>query len=391
MPGARVLHVVTHLDLGGAEEVAISLTERLSGQHHFTFFAVEGVLDTPVGQAMHARLQALGVPVHSGTRLPIKAGGLLQAAARLAALLRREPFDVIHLHTEIPETTYALTFPGRRAGVLRTVHNATLWPSRIWTRIGRWVEGRLGQARAVAVSQASLAGLQDFRRRHGVPPLAPDRAEVVFNGVSALNPGRRERTAGAPPRLLFAARLELQKGADLLPDLLQRATRLHPTPAEVTVLGDGSLHAALRAWADGHHAPWTVTLAAPRPNLGAHLAEYDAVLMPSRFEGFGLLAAEALLAGTPVVAFDVPGLREVLSDGYPLLAPPEDTGAFAQVLALVLQAPEHHRDLVRPWGAGVKERFSPERMAARYGQTYDALRVERAPSGEVPSERARGA
>ena len=381
--------MVTHLDLGGAEEVAITLAERLTGPHDFAFFAVLGQADTAVGRAMRARLDALGAPLYTGSALPLKAGGLPQAALRLAALLRRERFDVVHLHTEIPETAFALARtlgPGLgRPGVLRSVHNATLWPSRIWARVGRWVEGRLTGAHAVAVSGASLAGLQAFRAGQGLPPA---RGEVVHNGVGAPPPSGEARPPG-PPRLLFAARLERQKGADLLPALLERAAGLAQGSAEVTLLGDGSLAPELRAWAAGGRSPWRVALEPPRPNLSAQLANFDAVLMPSRFEGFGLLAAEALLAGTPVVAFDVPGLNEVLSEGYPLLAPAGDLDAFAGRLAALVAAPERHRDLVRPWAEVIRQRFSPERMAAGYGQVYTALASGRA-GQEVRGEGARG-
>lgn len=374
----RVLHVVSHLDLGGAEEVAISLAEGLAAEYDTHFFAVGGVSPGAVGQAMHARLRGVGVPVHSGTPLPMKRGGLAHAGVRLAALLRRLRPDLVHLHTEIPETTYALAAltGGPRHAVLRSIHNATIWPA--WERIGGWVEGRLASASAVAVSRGGLDGLQAFRAGRGLPPLPPGRTHVVYNGVqlAAASAGRAAPGTVGELQILFAGRLEPQKGADLLPELLRQAAELTGRAARVTVIGDGSLAPDLRRWSGETRLRWPVTLVPPQAGLSGSLGAYDVVLMPSRFEGFGLLAAEALLAGTPVIASDIPGLREVMRPGYPLLAPAEDTGAFAARLAEVLENPGRFRALAGDLSGDIEGRFGVPRMLAGYREVYrDLLRA----------------
>jgi glycogen synthase len=63
------------------------------------------------------------------------------------------------------------------------------------------------------------------------------------------------------------------------------------------------------------------------------LASAEIVAMPSRYETFGLVAAEALAVGTPVVAFDIPCLRTIVSGAGGVLVPPFDTGAYAAALA----------------------------------------------------------
>lgn len=390
---ARVLHVISHLDLGGAEEVAISLTEQFGGEHAFEFFAVGGIADNAVGQAMHARLRALGVPVHVGTPLDMKRGGLPHAALKLATLLRRRRPDIVHLHTEIPETTYALAAlaarlsAGPQPRVVRTIHNSTLWPA--WQRIGAWVEGQLGSATVVAVSQGGLRGLHAFRVRHGLPPL-PD-CQVVYNGVKLAAPpaSAPAERVGSGVRVLFAGRLEPQKGADLLPAILERACQLTAGAAQVTILGDGSLAPELQRWARVTRLPWPVRLAPPQPGLSGRLAEYDAVLMPSRFEGLPLLAAEALLAETPVIATDIPGLREVVPPTYPLLAPAGDVEALARRLADVVDVPARYRELARGLRGETERRFGLPQMLCGYRRVYrELLRV---PGKEASHERPCGA
>ena len=76
----------------------------------------------------------------------------------------------------------------------------------------------------------------------------------------------------------------------------------------------------------------------PEPDLARVVAGAAAVVVPSWYEGFGLPALEALAGGTPVVASDLPALREVLGDQAELV-PPGDPAALAAALARVLDDP----------------------------------------------------
>ena len=86
------------------------------------------------------------------------------------------------------------------------------------------------------------------------------------------------------------------------------------------------------------------------------LAGARVVAMPSRFETFGMVAAEAMACGTPVVAFEIPSLREVVRDGAGVLVPAFDTEAFATALAQLANDPDavetmgsRGRDLARAY------------------------------------------
>ncbi|QLG12017.1 glycosyltransferase family 4 protein [Deinococcus sp. D7000] len=372
----RILHVISHLDMGGAENVAISLAEELYAEFNFSFFAVGGIADNPVGQAMARRLERLAIPVHSGTALDFKKGGAVQAGLKLRQLIWRTRPEVVHLHTEIPETIFAvasvLGLP-RDLQVLRTVHNSKLWPA--WGAIGRMVEGRLraAQAMSVGVSAACLQGLWEFQAAHRLPLTPKAMTQVVYNGVLTGDPrGPIERTLSAdrPVRVLFAGRLEPQKGVDLLPDLLTATSALTTCPVEVTLLGRGALEGSLRQWISTHTLPWTVTLAEPVASLAEHLHEYDVMLVPSRFEGLCLVAIEALMAGMPVVATRVRGLSEIFPAGYPLLCDSEDVPGLARTLADAVEDHAHYADVVATYHAEIVERFGVARMAQEYRRVY---------------------
>jgi glycosyltransferase involved in cell wall biosynthesis len=176
-----------------------------------------------------------------------------------------------------------------------------------------------------------------------------------------------------PIRLLFAGRLETEKGADLLPAILAQV----PAPARgvrLVIHGEGRHENLLRSLS--HRAPlgWSVILQPPVADLAARLSEFDFVLMPSRSEGLGLLAIEAAFAGTPVIATDAPGLREALPPDHPWLAPAGYASHFSATLHAALEQPHLWSDTARRAFDFARERFNVPTMAARYRQVYrDAL------------------
>jgi glycosyltransferase involved in cell wall biosynthesis len=175
--------------------------------------------------------------------------------------------------------------------------------------------------------------------------------------------------------ILYLGRLEeSQKGIDLLMQAF--ACIAGRTDRTLTVAGSGPDEARMRALADslgvgnrvlflGHVPP------AERFDL---LASAELVAMPSRYETFGMVAAEALAVGTPVVAFDIPCLRSILSPGCGILVPAFDTDAFAAALVRVLDDDQLRSRLVRA-GRAMVTRLSWDGAASVQENLYSRLLV----------------
>ncbi|MGY3545202.1 MULTISPECIES: glycosyltransferase [unclassified Bradyrhizobium] len=141
--------------------------------------------------------------------------------------------------------------------------------------------------------------------------ISVDRLTLVHNGISRTRPDPEAVAAAWPSKktkVLFIGRLDRQKGYDLL---IEAATRLEDV-LDVRVVG-----ASVVGKFDGPAVPPNVTLLGwlDRREIEPHLEAADLVVIPSRWEAFGLVALEAMRAAKPILAFRIGALPEIVVDG----------------------------------------------------------------------------
>jgi alpha-1,6-mannosyltransferase len=179
---------------------------------------------------------------------------------------------------------------------------------------------------------------------------------VVAHGVDldTFHPERRPPTLSRRPLLICVGRLSSEKQPKLAVDTLRELTARH-RDARLLMVGDGGLADALRRRAGDLPVTFGGHLA-NREGLAHLLAVADVALAPCPGESFGLSALEALASGTPVVAADDGGLREVVDRSAGRLAEPTPE-AFADAVEELLAEPvQVQRHLARRRA----ERFSWE-------------------------------
>ena len=366
----RVMQVITHLGLGGAERIVFTIMKGLAGTFDFRLFAVLGVEPGEVGAGFYAEAQDLGLRLLTGTHVPVKYGGMVLAGRQLAKAVKAEQPDVIHLHTEIPESVYAAAVMLQpkigRIPLVRTIQNSVYWMP--WRRMGRWCERRMSRPFVAGASKAAAEAFLQLRQESGTgPPPVPPR--VIFNSVSVDQPVQpREPSGSGAVRLLFAGRFEDQKGADLLPDIIRRVKP--PRACELMIYGSGTHEATLRQLSASPPAGWNIHLHGPVSNLSSLMPSFDLLLMPSRYEGLSLMALESLLLGLPVIATRAQGFREGFPADYPWMAPPGDAVAYAELISRVLSEPQTWRGVAEAGGRFARRNFSVEGMCEAYHRLY---------------------
>lgn len=283
----RVL-VTTDAGFGGAERVVFALARH----------AAE--CDVPVHVVMLAgtgelldRLQQRKIPC---TALQARSARAV-SVSRLERLLEELHPALIHAHLHHANRLCQRTSLVTRVPLITTEHavDPRFLPHR-W-----FLERRLHpRSRAVVCVSACVASA--YAHRVGVPA---DTLHVIAPGLTPpITPSSR---SGAIRRLGFLGRLEREKGIDVL---LRAFPQGPPDGIEFAIAGTGRWKAHVERWARRH--PSSVQLHGFVADVDGFLSTLDALIVPSRTEGFGLSAAEALARGVPVLLADLPALRELL-------------------------------------------------------------------------------
>ncbi|MGB5806694.1 glycosyltransferase [Castellaniella sp.] len=320
----RVLLVVTGLQLGGAERQVVDLADRLAARGHAVAIAyLTG--DAAVRPGAAVELYPLGF-----SKTPL---GVLRGCWRLRRLIRAWRPDVVHshmVHANLVARVVRLTVTMRR--LICTAHSpaeggrAVMLAYRVTDRL------------ADLSTHVSRDAVQAFERAGAVPR---GRMLPVLNGIDvrvfSAAPDLREqarRRVGPPlgARLLLSVgRLAEEKNHA---GLLRAFARLAPQYPDVRlwVVGDGPLRDALLRQRAALGLNDRVAFLGVRQDVPDLMRAADVFVLPSRFEGFGLVVAEAMACGTPVVATDAGGVAEVL-EGAGILVPVGDDAALARGLA----------------------------------------------------------
>jgi phosphatidylinositol alpha-mannosyltransferase len=279
-----------------------------------------------------------------GRSVPIPSNGSVQRVAlspasvrRTARAVRGRGYDVVHVHEPMLPAAGLTAVAASRVPVVATFHmyrQALLWYA-VFTPVVRAAARRVEAFLAVSPAAAEYA-----RRGTG------REAEIVPNGIDyeALASLPADRHGG---RILYIGRDEPRKGLSVLREA-QRSL-----DAEVVLVGPSGYIG--------------------QDELRAELARADVLVAPSlRGESFGIVLVEAMAAGLPVVASDIPGYRDVLPPEAGVLVPPGDPAALADALRDLL-VDDEARSRIGAAGRKAAEQYAWPRVAAQTLAVYERV------------------
>ena len=360
----RVFHLVSHFDLGGAERIAANIAE--SGSDGFEYHVLEILRGrSSFTPSFLSELREAGVVCHRSLMPDFRFHFL---AERLAAVLfplrflyiwlRYRP-AVVHAHTETPDMclwAFFFLFPWlqKRCRIVRTIHNTCLWTGL--KRFGSIVERFYQRNNAnVAISESVKKSYADS---YG------EVVPVIYNGVGRLEQKTYPQLIEGKTNIIFAGRFEEQKG---ISHLIYNIKELKDMPQyHFHVFGSGKLEPLVRSELS---ALPNVTVAPPLFGISTYLGSFDYMLMPSEFEGLGLMSVEASLAGLPVICNDCSGLDETVPADWPLAVHDNSHDGYMKTFRQVLPAADHAA-LSRKARDFVSQRFSIEKMREEYEKIY---------------------
>lgn len=375
MPPIRILHLITSLDIGGAEITLARLVGGLNPQE----FESRVVSLIPPGPVMKL-VESQGIPVDSLWMQPgqVNPAGLFN----LIRLLRAYQPDI--LQTWLYHADFLGLLAGKLSGISTIAWNIRT-SSMDFTRY-RPLSGLVARACALlsTLPQVVVVNSETGWRHHEQFGYHPRRWELIPNGVDTalFSPNPSMRSALRSEWGLFAnqpvvglvGRLDPQKDH---PNFLSAAAQViqkYPAASFVCV-GDGpsnylrDLKTLTRTLGLEQQVIW----AGPHRQMSAVYNAFDLLVLSSYGEGFPNVVAEAMACGVPCVVTDVGDARRIVGD-CGVVVPPRDSTALAEgLLRLLLLSAAERQAIGRRARQRIQDKFSLVQMLAAYKALYLSL------------------
>ena len=293
----------------------------------------------------------------------------------LAGLERavRTPPDLVHAHLAYPDGMAAVEY-GRRFGcpVVISVHGHDV--REIPQANRRW---RALVARALAGAGAVIVSSKDVRERVRALGVEEERIHAIPQGVDCglFKMGRRRAATESPWRLLYVGRYDPRKGLDVLLEAMNRL-KDHRTDLQLRLVGGSAVSGTAakylgKASALGLDDCVEFVDEQPHEAIPRFMAEADLLVLPSYYDSFGIVLAEAMACGLPVVATRCGGPEELVEEHSGRLVPMGDSGALAAgILAVIENHGSYDREAIR---ARARARWDLEKVATRIRSLYEAV------------------
>ena len=328
------------------------------------------------------KLRADGIPFVN-LNLSFKPSKFIESSIRLWVFLRSRPqAQVVHLHGRFPLfISLASMVLCRRLCFVATVHQFSGtgapgvlgWKVKLEDALLKRLKGIACVSEALKEEVVSRVGKGRHSRVHVIPNwIEPLFSSSVLDKNDSLAWGSQTRTRARKKGAVICAvgRLSREKGFDVLIDALY-ALEKQGYKVRCDIFGDGPERAALLQRIDKYSLKGKVVLRGAHDNVRQLLPHYDLIVVPSRMESFGLVVLEAYDAGIPVVASDVPGLRELVRHKETgLLVKPNNPHDLAAAILSIMHSPSLARVLAENGRTFLKEYFPGPRLVESFVRFY---------------------
>ena len=353
----RVLQIIDSLNLGGAEVMLTAMAPR---------FRTRGV-DCDVAVLLRSQSPLERTFREQNVTLYYTDVPKLYSPRQIFSLIKfMNGYDIIHVHLFPAQLWAALAVASLGTGVplVTTEHNTWNARRRWWRRrFDRWMYSRYKHI--ACISDATGEELVRWC------PSAAGKISTIANGIrlDAFETARPAEIPDVPTnvaRLVFVGRFDPPKDHATILRALVSVSKAH-----LLLVGDGPERSRMEGLARSLGIRERVTFLGRRSDVAAVLKASDIYVHSTNSDGSGIAACEAMAAGLPVVASDVPGLAQLVT-GAGVLFPVGDDKALAQHLISLIESPELRSEMSQ---AGVRRarQFSVENTVDGYIRMYQSV------------------
>jgi len=385
----KILHLITRLILGGAQENTVLSCEGQASHGHDVTLA-HGPIYGPEGSLM----QRAAMGGYNVVELPAMIRSVKPMTDRRCyqqcrELIRKIEPDVVHTHSSKAGIVgRAAAYAEKVPAIVHTVHGLAYhpyqskWTNRVYIAAERWAAKRCDKIVCVAdamTRQALDAGVG-----------TSGQYTTIYSGMEIspfLNaPAERDKTRAAlgidGDQILIGtvARLAELKGHDDLLDALADYLRAHPK-VKLLWVGDGWWRQRLEQKIDELRLKDRVIITGllDPSRIPAMMSAMDLLVHPSYREGLARTLPQALLTGTPIVSYDCDGASEVCIDGRTgRLVPTGDRDALRQAITWMIDHPDEARTMAEQGRARCEKRFDAAVMVDELDSLYRTILNDKA-------------
>ena len=351
----NILHISRTMDIGGAERIVYQLSSDLKDEFDSVHVASTGGL-------WESELAAQGIQHHKildiDSKNPLT---VLKLLTSIRQIIKKNEITIVHTHHRMAAFYIRL---------LKLVHPKLV---HVYTAHNVFKDKlplygfALKNAKSVAVGEAVNKNLKE--------DVGITDSRVIYNGVVLKETDDHvdEIISYGGIKLGCIARLSEQKGLTYLLDAMSLLT---VKDIRLFIVGDGELRNELENKVKELHLQNSVTFLGYRKDIVECINSFDFCILPSVFEGFGLVAIEAFMNSKTLVATDIPGLNEVVTNKNGILVPAKDPAALASAIDKLAMDATLRQELASQAKKDYENKFSYPLFLENYRELYRELKGE---------------
>lgn len=350
----HIVHIIPSLTFGGAERFVVDLASH--GNAGFRYSIVVFSNDLPLAQGLSPAV-SVHVVEKKRSHLPV-------FVDMLATRLRTLKPDIVHTHLFSADLWGRLAAKKIGVPVVTTEHNENFAEGWIEETTKRFLRNKS------AVYTCPSVAVEDYMEAHY--HIAKKDIHVIRHGID-VNRFLRILSSEwkAPLRFLILGRLVPQKGHDVA---LAAFAELKDLSWKLDIVGNGPLHDTIWRQIARLGLSDRVRMLPATADVSSVLAMHDVLLMPSRWEGLGLVAMEAMAAERLVIASKTGGIPSMIQDGdNGLLVPPGDPALLRRRIRWSLEHPAAAERIAHHARKYAKEHFDIRAMVRAYEAVYRSV------------------
>lgn len=373
----KICYLIHAFHRGGAEMLVYSLAEKLARRHDILIGGLYEPPDREEATAIIAELEAKGVRTFEVGK--VSGRMRFKALYRLTKILFKERPDIVHTHT------FLANFYGRIAAKLARVN---ICIATLHTGTDEWKSAKsFWMERFVLPFTSQFVAVSNVAAQHFTTKFGLSRPMVIIpNGIEIqkfqrVNINRKEKrySLGLNPNsivLINVAHIYAAKGHQYLIEAFRRVKKAF-SDAELLLVGgfrDPEFANDLINKVQRYGLSEDVHFLGNRSDVSELLAISDIFVFPSLYEAQPVALLEAMAAGLPVVASQVPAIQEIITNGKEgVLVPPGDATALANAICMLMTNETYAQQLANRGKEKVHKHYSIETTVKAYEKLYEKL------------------